>query len=95
MGVTLPLDTARVRMLLDERMKSKGAVTVLLEIAADEGLAKLYRGAKSTLQAVAISQFIYFYAFHGMKRAFVEDQSAGKDLFLACVAGRIELYYLI
>jgi hypothetical protein len=38
MALTLPLDTARVRMLLDERMRSKGAAQIVAEIVAEEGV---------------------------------------------------------
>ena len=49
----------------------------------------MYRGAKSTLQAVAVSNFIYFYTFHGLKRLLGAQgkQTATTDLTFACVAG--------
>ena len=47
---------------------------------------------RSTLQSVGVSQFIYFYVFHGLKKIVGggNRQSAGTDLIFACAAG-IEL----
>lgn len=49
----------------------------------------LFRGGLSTVQCVAISNFIYFYTFHGLKKAVSigGKQSAKKDLIFAFVAG--------
>jgi len=48
----------------------------------------LFRGTESTLQAVAVSNFVYFYLFHGLKRlSGQEAQSAGGDVIFACAAG--------
>ena len=35
--------------------------------AKTEGLSTLYRGCQSTVTAVSISNFVYFYSFHGLK----------------------------
>lgn len=47
----------------------------------------------STLQAVAASNFVYFYAFHGLKHLLgsSDQQSATKDLAFACLAGNYVL----
>ena len=37
-ALTLPLDTARVRMILDDKMKSKGSAQIIAEIVSDEGV---------------------------------------------------------
>ena len=37
-ALTLPLDTARVRMILDDKMKSKGSTEIIAEIVSDEGV---------------------------------------------------------
>ena len=41
------------------------------------------------LESLCASNFVYFYTFHGLKalRATSADQSAGRDLLLASVAG--------
>ena len=50
---------------------------------------RLYKGMRSTLQCVGVSQFIYFYIFHGLKKMVGSGnkQSAGTDLIFACAAG--------
>jgi hypothetical protein len=59
--------------------------------------ASLFRGASSTLESVAVSNFVYFYTFHGLKKlaGASAQQNAGKDLVFACVAGQpLEDLYL-
>ena len=47
----------------------------------------LYRGGITTIQCVAVSNFIYFYTFHGLKHVIESQASALKDLLFACCAG--------
>lgn len=50
----------------------------------------LFHGASSTILCVAVSNFIYFYTFHGLKQILVgpnAKQSASKDLVFACLSG--------
>ena len=46
--------------------------------ARTEGLATLYRGCQSTVTAVSISNFVYFYSFHGLKveRSFILQEKS-------------------
>ena len=54
----------------------------------DEGWTTLFRGGQSTLLSVAVSNFLYFYSFHGLKTLTgAKNQKAVKDLLFACVAG--------
>jgi len=52
----------------------------------------LFRGGLSTIQCIAISNFIYFYTFHGLKRTISSagNQSAKKDLLFAFLAGKFD-----
>ena len=48
----------------------------------------IFKGGLSTVQAVAASNFIYFYTFHGLKKVVASaNQSALKDLLFSCCAG--------
>ena len=57
----------------------------------------LFRGAQSTLICVAVSNFVYFYAFNALKRwSFIgvdvgrtgqKSSNAIRDLLFACSAG--------
>merc|ERR1711892_1429918 len=64
--ITMPLTTAFTR----------------LELVRDEGFLTLFRGGQSTILSVSISNFVYFYSFHGLKSvAGVSRQNVLKDLF--------------
>jgi len=90
--ITMPLTTAFTRLQLEDKRKSKGPITTMIELVRDEGFLTLYRGGQSTMLSVSISNFVYFYSFHGLKRvAGVANQTALKDLFFACTAGCINV----
>ena len=56
----------------------------------DEGFLTLYRGCQSTLLSISVSNFVYFYSFHGLKKlGLSSSQSALKDLLFACTAGSV------
>jgi adenine nucleotide transporter 17 len=53
----------------------------------------LYRGLLPVLESLCVSNFVYFYSFHGLK-SYVSDKipaSALRDLFLGSVAGTINV----
>ncbi|XP_059090199.1 peroxisomal membrane protein PMP34-like isoform X2 [Tigriopus californicus] len=55
----------------------------------------LFHGAHSTITCVAVSNFIYFYTFHGLKQILVgpnAKQSASKDLVFACLSGALNVF---
>jgi len=86
--VTMPLTTAFTRIQLEDDRKSEGPLHVMLHLVRDEGFLTLFRGGQSTLLSVAVSNFVYFYSFHGLKRLnTIRGQSALKDLLYACAAG--------
>jgi len=91
--LTMPLTTAFTRLQLEERLKSGGPIATMLFLARTEGLSTLYRGCQSTVTAVSISNFVYFYSFHGLKRLTGSSgqQSALRDLLFACCAGCINV----
>jgi len=86
--LTMPLTTAFTRIQLDDNMKSAGPIRVMLKLVRDEGFLTLFRGCQSTLLSVAVSNFVYFYSFHGLKTlSRAEHQTALRDLLYACCAG--------
>eukprot|EP00095_Tigriopus_kingsejongensis_P011203 maker-scaffold263_size232787-snap-gene-1.19 protein:Tk11203 transcript:maker-scaffold263_size232787-snap-gene-1.19-mRNA-1 annotation:"solute carrier family 25 member 47" len=94
MAVTLPLDTIRTRLLLDPGQSRRGSWQMLGRIVHEEGVLSLYYGAQSTILCVMVSNFVYFYAFHGLKQMLVgkaSAQTAAKDLLLACLAGCVNV----
>lgn len=87
-----PLDTVRSRLQLEEKRESKNTFAVLSELVNEEGFATLYRGIVPVLQSLCASNFVYFYAFHGLKSMQSEQsRTAGRDLLLAAIAGIINV----
>ena len=86
--LTMPLTTAFTRIQLEDDRKSEGPLQVILHLVRDEGFLTLFRGGQSTLVSVAVSNFVYFYSFHGLKKLSAnKNQTALKDLLFACTAG--------
>ncbi|XP_040516512.1 peroxisomal membrane protein PMP34 isoform X1 [Gallus gallus] len=93
MTVFFPLDTARLRLQVDEKRKSKTTPAVLLEIIKEEGLLAPYRGWFPVISSLCCSNFVYFYTFNSLKTLWVKGQhsSTGKDLVLGVVAGVVNV----
>jgi len=90
--ITMPLTTAFTRLQLEDRRKTTGPLTTMIELVRDEGLLTLYRGCQSTLISISVSNFVYFYSFHGLKKwSGGDSQTAVKDLLFACTAGCINV----
>ena len=89
MTVFFPLDTARLRLQVDEKRKSKTTHAVFLEIIKEEGLLAPYRGWFPVISSLCCSNFVYFYTFNSLKAVWVKGQrsSTGKDLVVGFVAG--------
>ncbi|XP_019400532.1 PREDICTED: peroxisomal membrane protein PMP34 isoform X3 [Crocodylus porosus] len=93
MTVFFPLDTARLRLQVDEKRKSKTTPAVLLEIIKEEGLLAPYRGWFPVISSLCCSNFVYFYTFNSLKAVWVKGQhsTTGKDLVLGVVAGVVNV----
>ncbi|OXA56812.1 peroxisomal membrane protein PMP34 [Folsomia candida] len=93
MSAFYPLDTIRARLQLDDRVEAKNTLVMLIELTKREGIPSLYRGLVPVLQSLCVSNFVYFYSFHGLK-SYISDKipaSAIRDLFLGSVAGVINV----
>ncbi|XP_071407932.1 peroxisomal membrane protein PMP34 isoform X1 [Pithys albifrons albifrons] len=93
MTVFFPLDTARLRLQVDEKRKSKTTPAVLMEIIKEEGLLAPYRGWFPVISSLCCSNFVYFYTFNSLKALWVKGQhsTTGKDLVLGVVAGVVNV----
>ncbi|KAG7274381.1 hypothetical protein CRUP_002823 [Coryphaenoides rupestris] len=94
MSVFFPLDTARIRLQVDESRKSKSTPVILAEIAKEEGVLSLYRGWFPVISSLCCSNFVYFYTFNTLKKL----SSAGpgrprpdKDLLMGVVSGAVNV----
>ncbi|KAM6092685.1 LOW QUALITY PROTEIN: peroxisomal membrane protein PMP34 [Theristicus caerulescens] len=92
MTVFFPLDTARLRLQVDEKRKSKTTPAVLLEIIKEEGLLAPYRGWFPVISSLCCSNFVIFIHLIVLKPLWVKGQhsTTGKDLVLV-VAGVVNV----
>ncbi|XP_075978723.1 peroxisomal Membrane Protein 34 [Anticarsia gemmatalis] len=92
MAVFYPLDTLRSRLQVEDSNKLQGSTfELLVKLATEEGLDSLYRGLSPVLQSISVSNFVYFYTFHGLRRLASKDTSALKDLTFGIIAGSINV----
>lgn len=92
MAVFYPLDTLRSRLQVEDSNKLQGSTfELLVKLASEEGLESLYRGLSPVLQSLSVSNFVYFYTFHGLRKFASKDTTAVKDLMIGLVAGSINV----
>ncbi|XP_071797877.1 peroxisomal membrane protein PMP34-like [Asterias amurensis] len=94
MSTFYPLETARTRLQIDDKRKSRFTATVISEIVKEEGIVSLYRGWFPVISSLCCSNFVYFYAFNGLKTALLDQMSntqAVKELCIGIVAGVINV----
>jgi len=90
--ITMPLTTAFTRQQLEDCRERSGPLSTILQLVRDEGFLTLYRGCQSTLFSIAVSNFVYFYSFHGLKKITgAAPQNALKDLLFACTSGCVNV----
>lgn len=94
MTVFFPLDTAKSRLQVDEKRKSKATHVILAEIAKEEGFLSLYRGWFPVISSLCCSNFVYFYTFNSLKKVMISGQQRsrpGKDLLMGIIAGAVNV----
>ncbi|XP_048473697.1 peroxisomal membrane protein PMP34-like [Rhincodon typus] len=93
MTLFYPLDTARLRLQVDEKVKSSSACAVLAKIVKEEGLLALYRSWFPVISSLCCSNFVYFYTFNALKDAWVKGQPStnGKDLVMGFISGIVNV----
>ncbi|KAG5832230.1 hypothetical protein ANANG_G00288880 [Anguilla anguilla] len=94
MSVFFPLDTARIRLQVDEKRKSQSTPIILAEIAKEEGILSLYRGWFPVISSLCCSNFVYFYTFNSLKRMWVTggvQSRPSKDLFMGFISGAVNV----
>lgn len=93
MTVFFPLDTARLRLQVDENRKAKSTPSILAEIVKEEGLLAPYRGWFPVICSLCCSNFVYFYCFHSLKANWLrgKQSSSSVDLRLGIVAGVVNV----
>ncbi|XP_056609055.1 peroxisomal membrane protein PMP34 isoform X2 [Triplophysa dalaica] len=93
MTVFFPLDTARLRLQVDDNRKAKSTPAILAEIIKEEGLLAPYRGWFPLICSLCCSNFVYFYCFHSLKATWLRGHRStpGRDLIIGIVAGVVNV----
>ncbi|XP_050351614.1 peroxisomal membrane protein PMP34 [Nymphalis io] len=92
MAAFYPLDTLRSRIQVDDSIKLHGSsLELLIKLAHKEGIISLYRGLYPVLQSLSVSNFVYFYTFHALRRAATNNTSALRDLMFGMLAGSVNV----
>ncbi|XP_043091548.1 peroxisomal membrane protein PMP34 [Puntigrus tetrazona] len=93
MTVFFPLDTARLRLQVDDKRKAKSTPAILSEIIKEEGLLAPYRGWFPVICSLCCSNFVYFYCFHSLKATWLQGQRStpGRDLIFGIAAGVVNV----
>ncbi|VEN50992.1 unnamed protein product [Callosobruchus maculatus] len=84
-----PLDMVKFRVQLqDKDLSEKTTLQAIFHILKNEGITALYRGLRPTVTTMGVSNFVYFYTFHGMK-GFVPEEMVNSrtDFVLSIIAG--------
>nr|XP_019962100.1 PREDICTED: peroxisomal membrane protein PMP34 [Paralichthys olivaceus] len=93
MTVFFPLDTARLRLQVDENRKARSTPAILAEIVKEEGLLAPYRGWFPVICSLCCSNFVYFYCFHTLKASWLRGKQSAPstDLIIGITAGIINV----
>ncbi len=88
--VCYPLECARTRLQVDDKLRTKPSLFIIKDVLSEEGVRGLYRGVTSLAFSLFTMSFIQFYIFHGLKavlQAQHEQQHVLTDLLFGSVAG--------
>ncbi|XP_040010432.1 peroxisomal membrane protein PMP34 isoform X2 [Xiphias gladius] len=93
MTIFFPLDTARLRLQVDENRKARSTPAILAEIVKEEGLLASYRGWFPVICSLCCSNFVYFYCFHSLKAGWLKGKQSAPstDLIIGIAAGVINV----
>ncbi|XP_028041793.1 peroxisomal membrane protein PMP34-like [Bombyx mandarina] len=92
MTIFYPLDTLRSRIQVEDSKKLQGStLELLIKLANEEGIESLYRGLSPVLQSLSVSNFVYFYSFHALRKLSSQPTSALRDLLFGLIAGSINV----
>ncbi|XP_035037706.1 peroxisomal membrane protein PMP34 isoform X1 [Hippoglossus stenolepis] len=93
MTVFFPLDTARLRLQVDENRKARSTPAILAEIVKEEGLLAPYRGWFPVICSLCCSNFVYFYCFHSLKARWLKGKPSAPstDLIVGITAGIVNV----
>lgn len=77
---------------VEDSLKFHGTtVQLLIKLANEEGMESLYKGLCPVLQSLSVSNFVYFYTFHALRKVATSNSSAMQDLMFGMLAGSINV----
>ncbi|XP_029364230.1 peroxisomal membrane protein PMP34 [Echeneis naucrates] len=93
MTVFFPLDTARLRLQVDENRKARSTPAILAEIVKEEGLLAPYRGWFPVICSLCCSNFVYFYCFNSLKASWLKGRQSvpSTDLIIGIASGIVNV----
>lgn len=81
-----------ILLSVEDSIKLRGSpLELLFKLANEEGIESLYRGLSPVLQSLSISNFVYFYTFHALRKAAKTQSSALGDLAFGMLAGSVNV----
>jgi len=94
-----PLNIIRIRLQVDEQLKSQSALSVARKIVKEGGIEALYQGWWSSVVSLGASNFVYFYTYNAFKTVYkkliAQNPKAAIDpitnLVIASTAGVINV----
>ncbi|XP_018566096.1 peroxisomal membrane protein PMP34 [Anoplophora glabripennis] len=89
-----PLDNVKFRIQAnDKELVDKSTIQAILHVIRKEGIESLYRGIKPVITSAGISNFVYFYTFHGLKSLLPKyvEINAKTDLVISTIAGVVNV----
>ncbi|CAH2005784.1 unnamed protein product [Acanthoscelides obtectus] len=85
-----PLDLIKFRIQLqDKDLIDKSTLQAILFILKNEGITALYRGLRVTVTTMGVSNFVYFYTFHGIKGLIPPERVSSRTDFLLSIAAGV------
>lgn len=84
--VFFPLNTIRLRLQVDQKMKSASMIATARDITRDGGILKLYQGWCSSEICFATSNFVYFYLYTAFKIVYRARKRMKQDADISTVA---------
>jgi len=92
LSVFYPLDLLRTKLQVGQLKPDRSVIKLLAQIVRQNGFWGLYQGIGPNLVALGVSNFVYFYTFHGLKHLWpLALQDAMKDSAFAYIAGTINV----
>ena len=91
-----PLNSLRMRLQVDEKLRAENPFVLLSKIAKKEGIQSLYVGWWSSIVSLGFSNFVYFYVYNALKLIYLrrmqkKDMDPLTNLAIASFSGTVNV----